>query len=94
MECKTLDTLCKELSLDHIDYLKIDAEGAELKIIQGAKNLLMRHNIKYVQFEYGLPDENIPSAHEVSRSLKYCGYEEVLTSGREQLWTHREYYDL
>jgi len=94
VECKTLDTLCKELSLDHIDYLKIDAEGAELKIIQGSKNLLTRHNIKYVQFEYGLPDKNIPPAHEVSRSLKYYGYEEVLTSGREQLWTHREYYDL
>lgn len=94
VKCKTLDSLCKELSLDRIDYLKIDTEGAELKIIEGSRNLLERHSIKYIQFEYGLPDENIPSVDKILRCLKYYGYHEVLTSGREKLWADREYYDL
>ena len=38
--------------LEKIDYLKIDAEGADYKILQGASNSIKLDMIKYLQFEY------------------------------------------
>jgi len=35
-----------------IDFLKIDAEGYDLKVLHGAKNLLADSRIRFVQFEY------------------------------------------
>lgn len=84
--CKKLDTLFKELNLDHIDYLKIDTEGAEYKIISGSRELLRDKKIRFIQFEYGLPDSNIPSVDLITELLEKYGYKEVMTSGREKLW--------
>lgn len=40
VEVRTLDTIIKELELKKIDFIKIDAEGAELEILKGAENTL------------------------------------------------------
>lgn len=42
-----------DLAFKKIDYLKIDAEGAELYILKGAKTLLGKKKIISLQFEYG-----------------------------------------
>lgn len=49
----TLDNFCKKHAIESIDFLKIDTEGAEVAILQGAVQLLRNHKIQYVQFEYG-----------------------------------------
>jgi FkbM family methyltransferase len=49
IDCTTLD----EFRMDYIDLLKIDAEGAEYMILQGAKNLLEEKRIKFIEVEYG-----------------------------------------
>lgn len=48
----TLDSLCKELSIQSIDILKIDVQGAELEVLEGATQLLEKHAIGLVQFEF------------------------------------------
>lgn len=50
---ETLDYFCSSYSISGIDFLKIDTEGAEWKVLNGAKNLLMNHRIHFIQFEYG-----------------------------------------
>jgi len=92
IECKTLDTLCLEIGLEKIDYLKIDTEGAEYKILSGARNLLQKQKITFIQFEYGLPDKNIPSVELIYQLLEEYEYKKVLVSGREQLWTNQDTY--
>jgi FkbM family methyltransferase len=87
IECKKLDTLFNEYQWDKIDYLKIDTEGAEYKILLGAKNLLEQKKITFIQFEFGLIDSNIPSVELIMELLTQYGYHEVITSGREKLWT-------
>lgn len=49
----TLDSFAETQSIDHIDLLKIDTEGAEFDILKGASRLLASKSIKVIQFEYG-----------------------------------------
>lgn len=52
VKLETLDTVAKRLKLARIDLLKIDTEGHEYQVLQGAKHLLAAHKIKIVQFEF------------------------------------------
>lgn len=49
----TIDSLTETMGIDHIDLLKIDTEGAEFDILQGATGLLASKRISVIQFEYG-----------------------------------------
>lgn len=48
----TLDEFCKENSIEKIDLLKIDTEGFELEVLEGADVLLEKNAIKVIQFEF------------------------------------------
>ena len=47
---KTLDTYLLETGIRQIDFLKMDTEGYELKILLGATNWF--HIIRYIQYEH------------------------------------------
>ncbi|PSB03431.1 FkbM family methyltransferase [Merismopedia glauca] len=47
----SLDSFCKRHNLEKIDYLKIDVEGAESDVLQGASDLLSKQAISFIQFE-------------------------------------------
>src|SRR6476469_1959610 len=49
----TIDNYCQRQEISHINFLKIDVEGGELDVIEGAINLLRKGKIDYIQFEYG-----------------------------------------
>lgn len=49
----TLDAFAAEHGIDHVGYLKIDVEGAEHRVLAGARDLLRRRAISCIQFEYG-----------------------------------------
>jgi hypothetical protein len=38
VDCDTLSSSLKQLNLNHLDYLKIDTQGAELEILKGLEN--------------------------------------------------------
>jgi FkbM family methyltransferase len=48
----TLDLYCTEKGISSIDLLKIDTEGFELEVLEGAKDLLEKGKIKMIQFEF------------------------------------------
>jgi FkbM family methyltransferase len=50
---RTLDDVCREFEVDHIDLLKIDVEGCELSVLQGGAELMDDHKVAAVQFEFG-----------------------------------------
>ena len=52
VQLKTLDTYCSENNVAGIDFLKIDTEGFELEVLQGAEKLLASKNIRCIQFEF------------------------------------------
>lgn len=49
----TLDEYVKEKKVDHIDLMKIDVEGHELRVLKGATASLSIGFIYCIQFEYG-----------------------------------------
>lgn len=49
----TLDHYCEQHAVGHIDFLKVDVEGAELDVFEGAQRMLRESRIDLIQFEYG-----------------------------------------
>ena len=72
-----------------IDVLKIDTEGADAWVLDGAEQLLMSHRVRHVFFEQNLPRMTglgIPRDAPF-RTLESCGYK-VETIGRNDSMFH------
>ena len=50
---KRLDTYIESEGIEHINFIKIDVEGHELKSLEGFGSYLNADFIDYIQFEYG-----------------------------------------
>ncbi len=51
VKVSTIDSFCAERSFDHIDWLKIDTQGYDLRVLQGAHSMLASHRIRLVSAE-------------------------------------------
>jgi FkbM family methyltransferase len=52
VQTTTLDAYAREHQIEHIDFLKIDVEGYDLHVLEGASDLLDRQAIDMFMFEY------------------------------------------
>jgi len=52
----SIDEYCNTNKINQIDFLKIDTEGHELFVLKGAKGMIQKQKIRYIQFEYGPPN--------------------------------------
>lgn len=48
----TIDNFCASNGIKQIDFLKIDVEGNELAVLQGAGSMIANDAIKIIQFEF------------------------------------------
>lgn len=72
-----LDTFCSEVGIEKIDYLKVDVEGAERDVLEGAGRLLGKQAISFIQFEVSqnMLDGLNRTAKDVFETLIRFGYE-------------------
>lgn len=81
----TLDGYCREQGIGRIDVLKIDAEGAEPRVLAGARELLARGAVGEIFFEISkAPLEGLGhTIDDVLNPLLACGcrFEQVRTDG-------------
>lgn len=51
--CTRGDLYLEEAGIDHVDFLKLDVEGAEPKVLTGFSSAFEKEAVSLVQFEYG-----------------------------------------
>ncbi len=71
-----IDRFCQDRSIQQIDYLKVDVEGAELEVLMGCTDLLKQRAIKIIQFEISRPmiQGMGRDSDEVFKHLRSYGY--------------------
>ena len=52
IEMTTIDYFCVREGIDFVDFLKIDTEGSELAVLQGAHDMIRQGRIGPIQFEF------------------------------------------
>lgn len=85
----TLDHYCDVNSIESIDFIKIDVEGAEKMIIEGAEKMFKDKKIKAGLFEIGetLKDAGT-SEQEIATILERYGYNIVKNLSRNDWYFH------
>lgn len=51
----SLDEFCQQEKIPHIHLLKLDVEGCELSVLNGARAMLEKDAIDFIQFEFNHP---------------------------------------
>lgn len=80
VEVTTLDQLVSDLGLDHIDFIKLDAEGAELHVLNGGRKTLER-GCRLAISVYHTTEEGRASLSGVIGLLEDWGYTVVVRQG-------------
>lgn len=68
VEVIPLDQFCDDHKVDHISFLKVDTEGADLEVLKGAQRMLSAQQIDFVEVEAGMNPRN--SFHVPFEALK------------------------
>lgn len=74
--CRKLDTLCEEQGLEHVHILKVDTEGHDVEVLEGAKGMLEKGAIDLILVECGfLPDDpHHANFYSIAELLKPYGF--------------------
>ena len=67
-----LDDFCDDYKISNIDLLKIDTEGHEKQVLEGALNLIKEKKIKYILLEFNL--SNMYSNYNVNDLENFLDY--------------------
>jgi FkbM family methyltransferase len=71
----TVDAYCERNSIERIDLLKIDVEGAEYQVLQGASSMLARKKVLCCVFEFGQTTFDMGNRpDEIEAYLRQFGY--------------------
>lgn len=95
MPVRGLDDLLKDPHVRlpaSIDFMKIDTQGSELEILQGAKNTLLNQVVAVeVEVEFARLYDSQPLFRDVDLFLSECGF--TLFKIRRAEWVRRNYED-
>jgi FkbM family methyltransferase len=59
IKCLTVDSFCKQNSVDRVDVLKIDTEGADMAVLRGARETLAIRGVRFVSGRYACASRRI-----------------------------------
>lgn len=76
VDTTTIDSFCERENIERIDILKMDVEGAEKKVLSGARDKISKHNIYliYTEVMFVPHYEGGCMFHELTDLLEQYGY--------------------
>jgi FkbM family methyltransferase len=74
----TLDQICRRNRIEEIFILKVDVEGHELEVLQGARGMIKKKNIGFIQLERQRNYLRESRAFEIDKILTDSGYSKIL----------------
>lgn len=75
VEIDTLDNIVAQLKLPHVDFIKMDIEGANLVALEGAKEVLKRREVKLAIAAYHLQTNGQAELPSIIAFLENLGFE-------------------
>ena len=81
VQVTTMDNLVKSLGLGRVDYIKMDAEGSELYILEGAVEVLQNDSPILSLACYHTDADGVPYVGQVVVYLKRLGYKCIIEKG-------------
>ncbi len=78
---ETMDDMVARLEIDKVDFIKIDAEGSELKVLQGATITLRDNRLHVVVAAYHDLDTGEPELPQVCELLEDAGFKVQVIKG-------------
>lgn len=92
----TIDNYCKKNNIEHIHFLKMDVEGHELSVLQGANKMISENNIDYIQFEFGGCNIDSRTFFKDFFYLLHDKYNifRILKNGLFEISQYSEYYEI
>lgn len=92
----TLEDVCKELNISSIDFIHMDVQGAELKVLKGAGELIRNIKVVWLEVSNITLYQNQPLKSEVERFMKqngFCLFENAIDgSSGDQMYINRKYF--
>lgn len=83
VQCMPLTMVDQVRDLDNIDFIKVDVEGAELQVLKGARDILVRdHPILHLEIEERWMKSFGYGASEVELFLRSIGYSHFVSYER------------
>lgn len=79
VEASTIDMMMREAGADHIDYIEITVNGAELEVIKGMKEILPRTSFLYAKGHVLDQVTGEPLNKAIDDYLKGCGFQTAIT---------------
>ena len=93
VETQTLDRFCRDANVDHIDYIHIDVQAAEMLVLKG-QNILDTVKGIYIEVSRISMYENQPLQNEVGIFLESKGFIKVMERNEgvqsDELWIRKE----
>lgn len=79
VEASTIDLMMREAGVDHIDYIEITVNGAELEVIKGMKEILPRTSFLYAKGHVLDQVTGEPLNKAIDDYLKGYGFQTMIT---------------
>lgn len=77
VETDTLDNVCYSHGVDFIDFIHMDVQGAELKVLSGAKRMLPHIRAIWMEVAFEKTYEGQPLEPEATRWMKERGFRKI-----------------